>query len=86
MLQNLYTVCTTNHLSWTGIPYPLCPTPKDADAPAQSFCKDDEHGKVIDLIVSMMKNGDGDIQPIKQPEVLNNGSTLNLIQCSYIQK
>jgi hypothetical protein len=46
----------------------LCPTNKDGDAPTQPFSTDDEHGKAIDLIISMMKKGNGEIQTIKQPE------------------
>jgi hypothetical protein len=64
----------------------LCPPNKDADTPPQSFCNDEEHGKGIDLIIAMMKNGTGDIQTIKQPEVFSNGNTLNFIQYIYNPK
>jgi hypothetical protein len=76
----------TNQLPCTGVPYSLNPTNKNKDAPAQSFCNDDEHGKAIDLIVSMMKNGDGDIQTLKQPKVMMNGNTLNFIIVIHTQK
>jgi hypothetical protein len=56
----------TNKFSWTGIHYPLYP-------PANPFYNADEHAKNIDLIISMMKNGNGDIQPLKKPEVTING-------------
>jgi hypothetical protein len=50
----------------------VCPTNEDEDAPGQPFNNDDEHGKAIDLIISMMKKGNGDIKPLKQPEVMIN--------------
>jgi hypothetical protein len=69
-----YMICTTNHLSWTGIPYSLSPTKTP-----HSFCNDGEHGKAIDAIISMMKNGNGDIQTIKPPDVMINGNTLKYL-------
>ena len=58
------------------------PNNKDVDAMAQSFCNNDEHHKAIELIISMMRNGNSDIVPLKQPEVMTNGTTLNFIQYS----
>jgi hypothetical protein len=66
----------TNKLSWTGIYSPLCPPNKDVDAPEQPFSNDGEHGNAIDLIISMMKKGNGDLQTLKQPEVMINGNTV----------
>jgi hypothetical protein len=48
------------------------------DAAAPPFSNEDEHGKAIDLIISMMKKGNGDIQTLKQPEVITNGNILIL--------
>jgi hypothetical protein len=45
----------------------LCPPNKNTDA--QPFSNEDEHGNAIDLIISMMKKGNGNIQTLKQPEV-----------------
>jgi hypothetical protein len=56
----------------------LCTPNKDADAHAQPFRNDDEHAKAIDLIISMMKKGNGDIQTIKQPEVMTDSNILIL--------
>jgi hypothetical protein len=44
-----------------------------------SFCNDGEHGKAIDAIISMMKNGNGDIQTLKPPDVIINSNTLNYL-------
>jgi hypothetical protein len=71
-----YRVCRTNNLLWTGIRYPLCSTNKEEDATTQPFINDDEHGKAIDLIISMKKKGDGDIQ---KPEIRTNGNIPILI-------
>ena len=65
----------TNYLSWTGIYYPLCPPSKDGDVLEKPFSDDHEHGKAIDLIISIMKKGDGDIQTPKQPDVMVKGNT-----------
>ncbi|KAM0862918.1 hypothetical protein ACQ4PT_044957 [Festuca glaucescens] len=53
-----------------GIYYSLCPPNKNTDA--QPFSNEDEHGNAIDLIISMMKKGNGDIQTLNQPEVMTN--------------
>ena len=44
------------------------------DTAAQPFSNEDEHGKAIDQIIAMMKKGNGDIQTLKQPEILTNGN------------
>jgi hypothetical protein len=54
----------------------LCPPNKNTDA--QPFSNEDEHGNAIDLIISMMKKGNGNIQTLKQPEVMTNGNILIL--------
>jgi hypothetical protein len=64
----------------------LCPPNKHADAPPQSFCNAEEHGKGIDIIISMMKNGNGDIDNTNMPEVLINGNILNFMQYIYNPK
>jgi hypothetical protein len=64
----------------------LCQPNKDVDAEAQPFSNDDEHGKAIDLVLSMMKKGNGDIQTLEQPEVSIKGKTLFFLQCSYISE
>ena len=46
------------------------------DAAAQPFSNEEEHAKAVDLIISMMKNGNGDIQTLKKPEVMTNGNIL----------
>jgi hypothetical protein len=56
----------------------LCAPNKDTDAPAQPFSTDDEHAKAIDLILAMMKKGNGDIQTLKQPAVMTKGNIIIL--------
>jgi hypothetical protein len=41
---------------WTDIPSSACPTNKDVDAAAQTFCNDDDHGKVINFIYILMEH------------------------------
>jgi hypothetical protein len=62
----------------------LCPPNKDKDALQKPVSGDDEQGKAIDLIISMMKNGNGDIRTPNQPEVMFKGNTLFYLQYSYI--
>jgi hypothetical protein len=66
----------TNKISWKDIYYPLCPPSKDKDAAAKPFSSDDEHAEAIDLIITMMKRSNGDIQTPKQPEVMIKGNSL----------
>lgn len=54
----------------------MCTPNKDTDTAAQPFSNEDEHGKAIDQIIAMMKKGNGDIQTLKQPEILTNGNIL----------
>lgn len=60
-------------MSWTGIRYSLGPANEDTDAAKETFSNDNEKGKAIDLIISMMKKGEGDIQPINQTQDMING-------------
>lgn len=54
----------------------MCSPNKDTDAATQPFNNEEEDGKVVDLIISMMKKGNGDIQTLKKPEVMTNGNIL----------
>jgi hypothetical protein len=54
----------------------LCSPNKDRDAATQPFNNEEEHGKAVDLIISMMKKGNGDMQTLKKPKVMTNGNIL----------
>lgn len=44
------------HLSWIDIPSSACPTNKDINGAAQSFCNDDDDkGKVINFIYILIE-------------------------------
>jgi hypothetical protein len=55
---------------------PIVSTQQRQRCPRKPFSSDDEHAEAIDLIITMMKRSNGDIQTPKQPEVMIKSNSL----------